>query len=161
MQGSLRVSLVAFSTGQELWSDLETSAQHVVSTLLKIPMGKYLICVGHWDESAKNLTPLHVTPSITTLRVLLCPLLAQMSFETFATTGWFLDSVSRSFDFFLDLIIASSPLLLRSFVTAITCSAEGSSGDSKGGSLETTSVLNVVFSDDWKKRWTKSSEPTF
>ena len=68
MQGSLRASLVAFSTGQELWSDLETSAQHVVSTLLKIPMGKYLICVGHCEESAKNLTPLHVTPSITTAK---------------------------------------------------------------------------------------------
>ena len=44
----------------------------------------------------------------------------------------------------------SKPLLLRSFVTAITSSAEGSSGDSRDGSLDTTRVLNVVFNDDWK-----------
>ena len=42
-------------------------------------------------------------------KVLLCPLVVQISLDTLATTGWFLDSVSRSFDFFMDRITASSP----------------------------------------------------
>lgn len=53
---------------QSTFSDLERSVQHVVSARPNRPMGKFLICVGHWEESEKNLTPLHVTPSITTGR---------------------------------------------------------------------------------------------
>lgn len=217
----------------------------MVSTRPNRPIGKYLICVGHWDDSEKNLTPLHVTPSITTaseqklfgtfsswvheklalyhllwsslglqnswllykfslltsqlgellkdrsiilrttdikieflftisyhivtrmsdhlqlkpnspkenyvkrkkqrsqdhkvqantpvrvpehlpggtdshvtvwsmyspFSVLLCPLVVQISLDTLATTGWFLDSVSL--DFFMDLIIASSPVQIK------------------------------------------------
>ena len=43
----------------------------------------------------------------------------------------------------------ATPLLLRSLVTAVTDSADDSSGV---GSLVTTRVLKVVFSDDWKSK---------
>lgn len=40
--------------------------QQLVSTRGNKPMGNCLTCVGHWEESEKNFTSLHCTPSMIT-----------------------------------------------------------------------------------------------